>query len=153
MKTVRLVCCVALALGAGAASFEARACGVGFHIGIGVPCLSFGVGVGLGCGFYGCSAWDCGYYGYRYPAYGWNPAPAYVADPPPAPAPAPPAPSWVPRAPGAGHWVPEPQPYRYTPETVAAKKPAAPPAAQTVTVTRMPGGVPVYHVELAGDQR
>ena len=52
---------------------------------------------------------------------------------------------WVPNSPGPGHWVPDPTPYSYHPG-VANKFAPSVVAATTniVTVTRLPGTVPVY---------
>jgi hypothetical protein len=157
MKTNRFVLCVALTLSATTASFQARACGFGFHVGL--PCISLGVGLGLGLG---CSypVYECGYgwpaYTYAQPTYTYGPAADYPS--PAATAPAAPVVSqpsaWAPTTPGVGHWVPDPAPYRYTPAPAARRtSAAAPPAAETVTVTSSLGGVPVYRVQVASQQR
>ena len=165
MKTIRHILSIALILCANGAGFEARACGV--SLSLCVPFVSLGIGFGLGghCGgpaigfgigascagpAYGCA------YGYPGCAY---PQPAYASDPPanyalaatasPAPA-APPVaetPAWVPSTPGAGHWVPDPEPYSYTPgPTVKRTSAVSAGTPQTVTVSRSAGGVPVYSV-------
>jgi len=119
------------------------------------PPFSIGIGLGTICGWslHSCPAY-C--YHYSYPAYScaYSP-PSYASAPPanyvapaatvPSPRTAPAPSDWVPSTPGAGEWVPDPTPYRYTPP-VAAKKPVRPKAApaQMVTVTRSPEGIPVY---------
>jgi len=157
MKTNRFVLCVVLTLSAATASFKARACGFGFHVGL--PCVSLGVGFGLGLG---CSypVYECGYgwpaytYTYAEPAYAFSP----TADPAPAAsasvAPVSQPSGWVPATPGVGHWVPDPTPYRYTPGPEAKQTSVAtPPVVETVAMTSSLGGVPVYRVQLASQQR
>ena len=145
MKTIRLLVVTALALCAGTISSQAHGCGFGFRFGF--SCLPLGIGFGLGTG------WSCQSYGcYAYPSYSYAYAPAanYVSPLAEAPAVAvapidPPAPAWVPSTAGAGHWVPEAQPYCYTP-VAPAKKADAVLAGQTVTTVQSPGGVRVYIV-------
>jgi hypothetical protein len=156
MKPNRFVLCVALVLSAATSSFQARACGFGFHVGL--PCVSLGVGLGLGLG---CSypVYECGYgwpaYAYAQPTYAYPaadyPSPAAIA--PAAPVVSQPA-AWVPGTPGVGHWVPDPTPYRYTPALGAKQTSAASaPPAETVAVTSSLGGMPVYRVQMASQQR
>ncbi len=80
------------------------------------------------------------------PAYNSAPPPTYTSPPPPQVYNPPPDPEpWRPSTAGAGQWVPEPKPYSYAPAP-AVHKPVKPVAssAQTVTVTRTAGGVPLY---------
>ncbi len=152
MKTIRLILGTALILCTSTVRAPAHGCGFGFYVGI--PFLvGIGFGIGAGCAYpaYGCA--------YHYPAYPYYPHPAYAYNPPanyapplaatPEPSPAAPvvtqSPVWVPSTPGAGHWVPDPQPYQYAPP-VAAKPPpsATSDPAQTVTVTKSPEGIPLY---------
>jgi len=118
---------IGIALCAGTAGFHARAGGVGVHICL--PFFSFGIGLGLGfpCAaqVYGCAAPVytcaspvyacarpmCGNYACSAPAY-YDPPEQAVASIDPIVRP---APMWVPSTPGAGHWVPDPQPYNCTP--------------------------------------
>jgi hypothetical protein len=146
MKKFALAVSLLLVLGGKAMAYGCCCFWPGFGIGVGLGgfCgFSLGLGLGgLGCGCYcgpGYPAYGCAYsqpaygYGYGAPAYGY---PAnYIA--PPAPAP---SYDWVPSTPGAGHWVPEPAPYRYTPAC------ALPRLRQAVTVTRSPDGIPVYSI-------
>lgn len=149
MKTKRFVLGVAVALFTSTAAFQAQACGVSF--GFSLPFLSFGIGLGIGapCAW---PAYRCGYpypaYAYAHPAYAYNQPindipPVAAASPAPAVAETPP---WVPSTPGAGHWVPDPEPYAYAPVAVAKKTPASTAVLtqNKVTVTKSPEGVPVY---------
>jgi hypothetical protein len=157
MKRMRLLLGVMLTLSVGTISSFAHGCG--FGIGFGISCLGIGIGFGTGwhCPSYGCYYGygypACGYSGYAYtyapPAYAYSPPASYTA-PEVAAAPAapvapidPPTPAWVPQTAGAGHWVPEPQPYCHTP-TAPAKQADAAIAGQTVITIQSPGGVRVY---------
>ena len=124
--------------------------------------LGFGLGALLSYPYYYGPAYYYGpgysvYYAPTYPAYTYAPVPpAYVYDPPaassrPAASIAPPPKPEVaaiqtpaPVMKGAGQWVPDPEPYSYTPE--ASARQAAPAIARTVTITHSAGGVPLYVV-------
>ena len=149
MKKTRLIFGMALALGMAAMSFPARA---GWDFRVGFPVIPFGVGFGAGF------AWAYPYYSYGYPApaysyyyappanyfpeanylppAGYVPSAAVVADAPMVSG----ASSWVPCMPGAGHWVPDPQPYRYT---SAAPVQTVAPSGQCVLLTTSTYGVPL----------
>jgi len=119
--------------------------------------LAFGTGIALGTAAYYDShcypryvyaSPPCSYYGYSVasPIYA-PPAQAPVVNSMPAlPAP-PPVSDWVPSSPGAGHWVPEPHPYRYVPGK-PERRPAAAgtPPLPTISVTSSLGNVPVYTI-------
>lgn len=155
-----------LAIGFSLSAFNASAYGC-YGWGFGWPLLSFGLG--LGCGFgtglaVGAS-WNYPAYSYSYPVYAYNypvyttrvyTPPVYVQNPVPATAPAAsvatsaPAPqvqqAWIPSSPGAGGWVQDPTPYRYTPDNPSSLAKASPPPSQSVAITRSVGGVPLYVV-------
>ena len=149
MKRIGLVLSIGLSLCAGSLNVQAHGCGFW-------PFWGFGLGLGVGAAL-SWPAYSCAYaypaYTYGYPPYAYAP-PAYAYDPPvaqapvrtpPPPAPQPPPPPvWNPSTPGAGHWVPDPTPYRYVPSSAAGAAATSPP--ETVTVTRSVGGVPVYTV-------
>jgi hypothetical protein len=154
IKAIRLLLGIVVTLCAGTINSQAHGCG--FGISFGFSCLGIGIGFGTGwhCPSYGC------YYeypGYSYPscAYDYAP-PAYgcassancasqVAAQPAAPVASidPPTPAWVPSSAGAGHWVPEPQPYCYTPAAPASKADTVI-ASRTVATIQSAGGVRVY---------
>jgi hypothetical protein len=157
MKRLRLA--LSMALMFGASVVNAPACGWGLHVGLSLPPLfSFGIGFGLGNG---CGAYSCGYPYYRYPAYAYaapvyaysyNSIPAQAPASAAAPLPAPPAPevSWTPSTPGAGKWVPDPEPYRYTPAETVVKQESPAPPVQTYKVFRTIEGVRVYSTYSSG---
>ncbi len=164
MKRIALISSVVLAICASPVGALANGCGTGFSFGF-WPFFGFGIGFGLGasCGY---PAYGCYSYPYSYPAYAYSP-PSYTYSPvyntyttsapsqAPAPAPAPQvqqpdsqssAPLFS--SPGVGHWVPDPQPYSYTPQAVLVKTPpaTAPPPGTTVNLAVSTGGVPVYAI-------
>ncbi len=147
MKKFALTLALVLTLGAKAMAHGCWCFWPGFGIGVGLGGLcGVSLGVGVGCG------WSCGaccpVYGYAYsqPSYGYSqpayapPAYGYAADyaDPPAAAPSP-SYIWVPSTPGAGHWVPDPAPYSYTPAPASRLR-------QVVTMSRSPEGIPVYNI-------
>ncbi|HVV73843.1 MAG TPA: hypothetical protein VHI52_20435 [Verrucomicrobiae bacterium] len=118
--------------------------------------LAFGAGVALSSAAY-YDSYSYPRYVYAppaYPYYTYNyPATSSVAVPPPQALPSspqlnpPPAPAWVPSYPGAGHWIPDPQPYSYTPQPARHQASAAQShSGEKVTITRGAGGIPVYTV-------
>jgi hypothetical protein len=140
----RLFLGATIVLGLGMGSMSARAHG-GYCYGPGfwplIP-LAFGIGAALSCAANSQS--------YTYPTYGYN---LPVVSNPPAEtsyaAPAPQNPLWIPSTPGAGHWVPEPTPYRYIPAertNMVSKARAIGATTQTITITHSAGNVPVYVV-------
>ena len=55
--------------------------------------------------------------------------------------------AWTPRTPGAGRWVPDSDPYSYTPSTPVLVAPRASPGNnELVTNTRSREGIPIYTV-------
>lgn len=140
MKRIGFVLSIVLSLCAGAVNVQAHGCGFW-------PFWGFGLGLGLGAAW-SYPAWG---YTYSYPAWTYAP-PVYAYDPPAANVPAaapvqpPQPPVWKPSTSGAGHWVPDPTPYRYTPATSSRAAMASPAAASppAVTVAKSAGGVPVY---------
>jgi hypothetical protein len=141
MKTIHQLLSIALIAGATAAGFQARAGGIGVHLCL--PFFSFGIGLGVGgiceAPVYACAAPA---YSYAPPAFCGYDCPPSAGDPPArvVSIAAPPA-VWVPKTPGVGHWVPDPEPYHYSPAPTLEKKAAA------VTVSRSAGGVPVYIIQ------
>ncbi|HEY5911708.1 MAG TPA: hypothetical protein VJA21_13995 [Verrucomicrobiae bacterium] len=160
---------LSLAAGLSLNALAARHVSFGFHGHHGgywcgdafVPGLALGIGLGAlatypwgGRDYYYYPAYG---YGYYYPSYAYaypppanaapstpaaNPTPANEA---PQPAPAPETPPWVPSSPGSGTWVPDPEPYSFTPgQPATPKSSAAAKVDQTTSLTTSPGGVPVY---------
>lgn len=148
MKTLPVILSTALFLGAGPLPTKASGC---YYNGCNSeaiwPFVTFGVGLGLGVLFSHASE--------PYPSFSteYVYAPPVAAPPQSIPAetpPPPPKPEWIPISPGPGHWVPDPQPYRYEPTKTAAASPK-PPASKppqavkpVVTVSKRPDGVPIY---------
>ena len=129
------------------------------------PAFGFGLGVGalLSYPWYHSEYYypSYGYY-YSYPAYTYSYAPpTYTAPQPAMPpvatvrdapkvqetSPAPEPPAWEPSYAGTGQWVPDPEPYSFTPGVNAKRTEATATSGQTVTVSKRAGGVPVYRIE------
>jgi hypothetical protein len=137
MRAIRRVFVLSIIIGAATLGRQAQACGLGFQLYL--PFFSFGFGLGV-------PAYTCAY---TQPvcAYSYGAPEAY--DPPQSMAPAmqpafeaPPV-VWTPSTPGVGHWVPDPQPYRYVPAMSAKPRRQAPIVMETKTL----GDVPVYVIE------
>jgi len=155
MKKIALTLCFALVLGSNAMA-HGHWCGWGFW-----PRLSIGFGLGavfgisLRCGpdYWSdsrCPVYTCPYSqpacDYATPVYDPPPPAPAAFTPDKAPSPA----DWVPSTPGAGHWVPDPAPYRYTPPAAVRRTAGARPVPrQTVTVTRSREGIPIYSISYA----
>lgn len=119
------------------------------------PSFTFGLGLGALAAYPWYRYRTCNYVYYSPASSYVYRQPAYTCSPPANPAPpaavlrqapkAPENPVWIPSSQGAGQWVPESNPYRYSPApkpSGASPVPAAPPEA--VTIAKSPGGVPVY---------
>ncbi len=116
------------------------------------PGLAIGLGVGaLTTALVSSSQHsDTVYYAVPTPVYTYNPtavSTTAAAPPPPQPVVAKSV-VWVPSTPGAGQWVPDPEPYAYfaaapspKPKTVVISTTVV---AATVSRTSSAGGVPVY---------
>lgn len=157
MKRLSLILAVALTLGTGSMNVRAHGCGGwgGWHGGCGWggcgwwPLATFGIGLGVGTavGYASAPRYPAYSYSYVYPAYAYAPpSSAYVvpvgsyARQPvntPVVAPAPQVAVWVPSTPGAGKWVPDRNPYSYTPSdgsvSIASGFVTAPTLASTTT--------------------
>jgi hypothetical protein len=138
MKAIRRIIVLGIMIGAATLGRQAQACGIGFQLYL--PFFSFGFGLGVP------SAFTCAY---TQPACAYSYGAPVAYDPPQSMAPvmqpafeAPPM-TWTPSTPGVGHWVPDPQPYRYVPAMAAKPRPQA----RTVMVTKTFGDVPVYVVQ------
>ena len=149
MKTLRVRLGIVAALLGGTVVSQAHGCGFPF-----VPFWSFGLGWGLGAAtamataqpypvypVYTSPRPDWSYRAEEAPAASQQTAPVQEAAPEP-----PPSALWFPSTPGAGHWVPDPTPYSYTPATVEHVKPESEPAPTTVSTSSFPGNVRVYVV-------
>jgi hypothetical protein len=138
MKLIRRLLVAGAVIGVAVQVQRAEACGLGFQLYL--PFFSFGFGLGVPTAYaYPCAQPAC-YYSYGAPV-AYDPPPQMPPDVQPA-FEAPPA-VWTPSTPGPGHWVPDPQPYRYIPVVTVRPKLAA----QTVTLTKTLGDVPLYIVQ------
>jgi hypothetical protein len=156
MKKIGLILSLVLAIGGNAMAYCCcNFCGLWPSFSVGIGLGGFGCSLGAGPCYCYCG---CGYpypaysYAYSQPActYGYAPGANYI-DPPaavPGPAARAPEPSpWVPSTPGAGRWVPEPTPYRYTPPVTAARPAEAKTVLrQVVASSCSPEGIPVYSI-------
>jgi hypothetical protein len=138
MKAIRRVIVLGIIIGAASLGRQAQACGIGFQLYL--PFFSFGLGLGVPSAFT---------YAYAQPAcaYAYGAPVAYDPPQPMAPAMQPafeaPPVMWTPSTPGVGHWVSDPQPYRYVASTAAKPRRQAPIVMETKTL----GDVPVYVIE------
>ena len=160
MKRIVLLAGTGLALCAGTMTAGANGCCFW-------PFWAFGLGIGLGAAVTSAAStpryvYPVYSYPYAPPAYYYPPHVAYTHPAPATPSQAPvaqtaaaPAPaldhqaqSWVPSSPGAGRWVPDPQPYRYVQsiesQPVKALNQVYP---MTVSIVSSPGGVPVHVIQ------
>lgn len=122
-----------------------------------VPGLALGLGFGTLWSSYACRDYPSYSYSYYYPS------PSYVYSQPSTTPPSTTAPGssaqveasqpaqspepqpWVPSTPGAGSWVPDPQPYSYSPTQNTPPKPAnSRVPSQATAITTSAGGVPVF---------
>src|SRR3974390_1885476 len=134
MKRLNLVLATALTLSFGSLNTFAHGyCGHGGGCGW-WPFWSFGIGLGVGTaiGYSAAPRYPVYAYPYAYPVQAYTYAPATAVHTAPAsssyaqptgnPHGTPRAPQmavWVPHTPGAGKWVPDPNPYSYTPSEAA----------------------------------
>src|SRR5208337_1611455 len=118
MKTMRRFVMVGAVLAGTLLGTRAEACGLGFQLYLPFFSIGFGLGVPWTCA--GSPCYSC--------ASCLPPPPAPVND---APVEMPPPARWIPSTPGAGHWLPEPNPYHYF-----GGPAAAPSSAPRVTVTK-----------------
>jgi hypothetical protein len=138
MKLIRRLLLVGAVVGVTIFGQRAEGCGLGFQLYL--PFFSFGFGLGVPTAYtYPCVQPAC-----YYPCG----APVASDSAPQMPPPMQPVfetlpARWTPGTPGPGHWVPDPQPYRYLPAAPAKPKPQA----QTVTLTKTLGDVPLYVVQ------
>ncbi len=162
MKRTALVLGIAATLTGGSMNASAHGGCFGFW-----PIWPFAFGAGIALGTAACydsycypryvyapPAYPYAYtYSYPQPVYGYNPtaiqAPAAVAARPPMDPAASQVASAMPALAGAGHWVPDPQPYSYNPGAghpivSATSVPAT--TTPAVMVTRSVGNVPVYTI-------
>ena len=154
MKRIGLVTSMALALCAGTVNASANGCCFW-------PFWAFGLGIGLGAAVTSAAtaprySYPVYTYPYSVPAYSYHEqppvyahhAPARPAQTAPAPTATPAEPerlAWVPSSPGAGRWVPDPQPYRYVQSNESPPvKGLSTVGAMTVSMVSSPGGVPVH---------
>ena len=155
MKRIVLVATTGLALCAGTMTAGANGCCFW-------PFWAFGLGIGLGAAVTAASTPKYVYPVYSYPyappaySYYYPPHPVYTHPASIAPAATAPeldyqAHSWVPSTPGAGRWVPDPQPYRYVQSNESQPvKPLSqvyPMTVSTFSTVSSPGGVPVHVIQ------
>ena len=131
MKAIRMLLTSSFALGASALNASAHGCG--FSIGFCIPFFSFGIGFGCGGPCY--PAYTAPTYAYSQPAIYSDPAPSAPVTVPQENY------RWTPSTPGTGKWIPESQPYTFTP--VAGPSPRK---AETVSVASSPEGIKVYTI-------
>lgn len=135
MKKIRRLAGIAVVVAVAILGQRAQACGLGFQLYLPFFTIGFGFGLPVACA-YSC-AQPAYYYSPGVPAASASPASEPVpSEPPVVTAPA----LWTPQTPGAGHWVPDPEPYRYFPANFRTR-------VQTVAHMHMVAGVPVYSME------